>query len=265
MTDDTFRYPSLRAFAVPAAVSLALLWATHSNQLIGAQLNVEPIRSIPYGRAALLTLSDTLMMLTLVSLAAWRSPLAVLGLSGIGASALRPALWSLLWFIPALVLCFALTRPAEGVRAEDVAWLSVGSPIFEELTFRGLAVGALLRLCGWPWWLACLWPAVFFGYAHFGQEQDAASIAGIVALTGIGGLLFGWLYVRWGFNLWPAIFLHIGLNGLWTVFDLGDNALGGWLGNVMRIGVIIIAIVATFWLAPPALKKDDAQEMTFPG
>jgi membrane protease YdiL (CAAX protease family) len=31
---------------------------------------------------------------------------------------------------------------------------------------------------------------------------------------GFGGLLFGWLYVRWGFNLWPAFFVHAGLNTL---------------------------------------------------
>lgn len=255
MTEPTFRYPSLRAFAVPAAVSLALLYATHSNLLIGAQFNVEPIRSVPYGRAAMVTLTDAIVMLALVSLAAWRSPLAILGLSGIAASPVRPFLWCLLWLVPALALCLILTRPADGVTWPDVAWLGFGSPIFEELVFRGIAVGALLRLCGWTWWLACLWPALFFGYAHLSQGEDPASVAGIVALTGVGGLLFGWLYVRWGFNLWPAILVHIGLNTLWVVFDLGENALGGWLGNVMRIGVIAIAIAATFWLAPKA--KDD--------
>lgn len=250
MTANTPPSPSLRLFAIPAAVSLALLYATHSNDLFGAALNVEAIRSVPYLRAGLLTLSDALVMVALVSLAAWRSPIAILGLSGIGASPVRPLQWCLLWFAPALILCLALARPSPEVTWPDVAWMGFGSPILEELIFRGIAVGALMRLCGWPWWLACLWPALFFGYAHLSQGQDPGSVAGIVALTGVGGLLFGWLFVRWGFNLWPAILLHIGLNSLWIVFDLGENALGRWLGNVMRIGVIVIAIAATFWLAP---------------
>jgi hypothetical protein len=51
--------------------------------------------------------------------------------------------------------------------------------------------------------------------------------------------------VRWGFNLWPAFFVHAGLNTLWIVFDLGSNAVGGWLGNVVRAGVVTGAIVLT--------------------
>ena len=74
-----------------------------------------------------------------------------------------------------------------------------------------------------------------FGLVHATQGQDPASIAGIVAITGLGGLLFGWLFVRWDFNLWPPILLHIGMNSLWIVFALGDDALGGWLGNALRL------------------------------
>ena len=90
-----------------------------------------------------------------------------------------------------------------------------------------------------------LLPALLFGLVHAGQGSDLGSVAGIVAITGLGGLLFGWLFVRWGFNLWPPILLHVGLNSLWIVFALGETALGGWLGNGLRLAVVIGAIVLT--------------------
>ncbi|MCR5873053.1 CPBP family glutamic-type intramembrane protease [Phenylobacterium sp. J426] len=93
-------------------------------------------------------------------------------------------------------------------------------------------------------------PALMFGLVHAGQGSDPASIAGVVAITGLGGLLFGWLFVRWDFNLWPPILLHVGMNSLWIVFALGENALGGWLGNALRLGIVVGAVLLTLRMTP---------------
>jgi hypothetical protein len=53
-------------------------------------------------------------------------------------------------------------------------------------------------------------------------------------------------------NQWPPILLHVGLNGLWLVFGLGDDAIGGGVGNGLRLGIVLVAIVATTRLAPGA-------------
>ena len=53
-----------------------------------------------------------------------------------------------------------------------------------------------------------------------------------------------------GINLWPAIILHVGLNALWLIFALGENAVGGWFGNAVRLAVVIFAIAGTLMLAP---------------
>jgi len=243
---------SRHAVATAIGVSIALIYSTYSGMLLRAPLDALNLPPVPYLRSALTSLGDAIALIAIVALAAWRSPLQVMGVSGLAAPIGRPALWALLWLVPALLACLLLTRPA--TNADGITWLGFGGPVVEEFVYRGLAIGVLVRFCGWHWLPACLLPAVFFGLGHWGQGDDPASIAGIVALTGFGGLLFGWLFVRWRFNLWPSMFLHIGLNTLWLVFDLGENALGGWLGNVMRIGVLLIAIAATFWLAPPKVR-----------
>lgn len=236
------------SIAVALAVGGALLFSALSGDLLRPYLAVEPIVSIPYLRAALTSAADILVAVALVSLAARRSPVAILGVAGLDAPILRPLLWGALVFAPAIL--FALFYAPQARFESSIWWLGIGGPFFEELLYRGIAIGVLMRFCGWSLWPACLMPALFFGSVHTWQGEDLASVAGVVAITGVGGLLLGWVFVRWGFNLWPAFIAHAGLNCLWMVFDLGDNAIGGWVGNGLRLSVIALAIAATFWLTP---------------
>lgn len=238
-----------RSAALALAVSIALAFATQSGELLRPMLNFDLIRGIPYARAALTTLADLLVFLVLLRLAGVSGDMMA-RLSGVFAPIGRPTIFGALTLGPAIVACAALAPLAKDVTPADLAWKTFVGPFFEELVFRGLAVGVLVRLCGWPIVAACLWPAAFFGAAHAWQGGDWQEVAGIVAITAVGGLLFGWLYVRWGFNLWPAVFMHVGLNGLWLLFDLGENAIGGWFGNALRLTIVVLAIAVTLWLRP---------------
>lgn len=239
-----------RSTATVLAVSVALAYSTVSAEVLAPLVSVEPIRAVPYLGSALVSLIDALTLIVLVALASGRPPASVVSQAGLQAPIFKPALWALLWLVPSIAVGIMLTEVATDLNASDILWKGLLGPFAEEFVYRGLVIGVLICWCRWPIWWACIWPAVFFGVAHFAQGQDGVSIAGVVAVTGLGGILFGWLFVRWHFNLWPAVFLHIGLNSLWLVFDLGEDALGGWLGNVLRLAVIAIAVGATFWLAP---------------
>lgn len=236
-----------QAIALALAISLALAFATQSGPLLRPLLDFEPIRGIPYGRAVMITLLDLAVMLILLRLAG-ASGTALAHLSGVFAPIGLPVVFAILTMGPAIAVSASLVPLATGVTASDLAWKTFGGPFFEEVAFRGLAIGVLMRLCGWPFLPACLWPAVFFGAAHAWQGGDWQEVAGITGITGAGGILFGWLYVRWGFNLWPSIFLHTGLNGVWLMFELGEDAIGGWFGNGLRLAVVTLAIAMTLWL-----------------
>ena len=157
---------SMQSLVNALAVSVALVYITQSGDIIPPLVNFEFIRSIPYGRSGLASLSDVLVMLLLTSLAARKSPVSILTLAGLDKPIARPAIWALLWFIPALAVCLFAARPASDVSPADFTYLTFISPLLEELAFRGLAVGVLMRLCGWSVWPACLLPAVFFGVVH---------------------------------------------------------------------------------------------------
>ena len=165
----------------------------------------------------------------------------------------RPAaLMGLLLFAPLLLAGVALGTPAGDQTSSSLFFLGVFAPFAEEVTFRGLAIGALMGVAGWRFGPAALLPAVVFGLAHAAQGDGLEESAMIAGITAVGGLFFGWLYLRFGRNLWPALVMHVGINLLWNLFDFGENAIGDVLGNVLRaasvLGAIAIAVWGQAWL-----------------
>ena len=230
------------ALLVAGSVVAALVWASFSGDVLRPHLRgVET----PYLASVLVNLSDLVVMAGLLMLAGRARPGRMFGLTGLRAPIVRPLIWSAALFVPAVIIAAVSAPVSSEVTGLDLFWQGAGFPVIEEVIYRGLAVGALILWAGWRWWAACLLPALLFGLVHAGQGTDLGSVAGIVAITGLGGLLFGWLFVRWDFNLWPPILLHVGMNSLWIVFALGETALGGWLGNGLRLAVVIGAVVLT--------------------
>jgi hypothetical protein len=94
------------------------------------------------------------------------------------------------------------------------------------------------------------------------QSQDAAETAGILAITGIGGIIFSYLFMQWGANIWAPFGAHAALNIIWTVFGVDDTALGDWYANILRGAAIVLALALCFvgaklgWLKP--LRRDSA-------
>jgi len=233
---------------IAAAVSAALVWSMFSGDAVRLLLPDPP--KIPYFRSVLATLSDLVLMIGLTSLATRRSPAWVLSLSGVAHLRWRHLGWAVLVFVPVTLAAALLAPPAADLRPREFVWPGLLGPFTEELFFRGLAVGLLMRAAGWRFLPAALLPAAFFGLAHLWQGASPSETAAAIAITGTGAIGFGWLFVRWGYALWPPVLMHIGMNCLWTTFALGENAVGGVLGNVLRAATVVLAIGLTLRLAP---------------
>jgi len=236
-----------------ALLSLGVMAALiGADQLDGLRpaLKETALASIPYGVTTVVNTLGLALLAGAILIFGGRQARPLAALSGLSAPIGRPILFAAAIFAPATAIAFLIARPAADVSFYDQAFLSGIFPVMEEIGYRGLAIGALMRIAGWPFALAALAPAAVFGAVHAAQGEGLAEIAGVVAITGVGGFLLGWIFVRWGFNLWPAIFAHAGMNALWGVFDLGENAIGGWTGNALRLGVVAAAIGLTLIMAP---------------
>ena len=182
----------------------------------------------------------------------WRGIACELGLA---ASPLPALVFALVASSPMLI-GFALTR---GVTPHmgpiSLLFLTVLSPIVEEIEFRGLGVRNLQRGTGWPFW-AMVWPqALLFGWGHVEQGQSFADMVGLMLLTGSGAVVFGWLVYRWQ-SLWFPIVLHVCMNLWWEVFGVSKTASGGWFPFVVQTGSILFAVgITLYW----SKAQDDSQ------
>jgi uncharacterized protein len=121
------------------------------------------------------------------------------------------------------------------------------SAVGEEVRFRGFAFGLLYRRLGLGFWLSVILPTAFFGLGHLYEVRGIQDSLRIVALTGLGSIWFGWLYVRWEYNLWIPIALHALMNSWWTIFGASETALGGTEANIARLLTIVLSVVLTLW------------------
>jgi len=166
---------------------------------------------------------------------------------GLAASPLPALVFALVASSPMLI-GFVLTRrvtPHMGLIA--ILFLTVLSPIVEEIEFRGLGVRNLQRGTGWPFWVM-VWPqALLVGWGHVEQGQSFADMVGLMLLTGSGAVVFAWLVYRWQ-SLWFPILLHVCMNLWWEVFSVAKTALGGWFPFVLQTGSILLAVgITLYW------------------
>ena len=164
---------------------------------------------------------------------------------GVRAHIARPALFGLLATLPMWITFGIFGVMVRSIAVNSVLYLAFISPLAEELLFRGFAFGQIRRHAGWRFWPAALTTAIVFGLGHIGIHQDPGQALGVFLITGVGGILFAWIYERWHFNLWAPFWLHCLMNLNWQIFDVGESAFAGWLPTALQFTVVVFAIVLT--------------------
>lgn len=193
--------------------------------------------------------------------------MAVTGLSaartlrelGLGSGAAAGYAFGLLATVPmmvALPLAARLSAPELDTLADTVLL----GPFAEEVLFRGFLLAFLVRRAGWPLWMALAATSFAFGVAHvsdgelylalgYGHVPALLRVIAQVLLGSIGGLLFGWVYYRWG-SLWYAIGLHATVN-LWWELSSGHAASTISAPDVSvsaaHIASFALAVAITVW------------------
>jgi membrane protease YdiL (CAAX protease family) len=165
---------------------------------------------------------------------------------GLSAPVLPAIAFALIVSSPMLI-GFAITRSlTPHIELLPLLFLTILSPLVEEIEFRGFGVRQLQRGTGWPFWVV-VWPsALLFGYGHVEQGQSLQEMVGLFFLTGAGGVTFAWLVYRWQ-NLWVAVALHICMNLWWELFSVAKTAIGGWFPFMLQNVTMLLAISITLY------------------
>lgn len=157
----------------------------------------------------------------------------------------QPLSFAMLAVAPMLISSAIMGEVRADLDVFDLLRGTLFAGFMEELLFRGFLFGILFRKLGWGFIPAAALGAVIFGIGHIYQGSNMAESLGIFAVTFMGAAWFAWLFIEWHENLWVPILLHILMNLSWTLFEVSDNALGGFAPNIFRVVTIAITVIVT--------------------
>ena len=191
-----------------------------------------------------------MVLVPLLATAALFGRRAALPALGLHHSPLRGLAFALLLTAP-LAITYGATTP---LRTDDAVWREVAhyavmGGAAEEVLYRAFLFGLLFRFARWGFLPAALLGAAIFGAAHAYQGETAAEIAGVVAITAIGGVWFAWLLAEWRFDAWVPIGFHVLMNAWFNLFDVSETALLPLAGEVARAAVVLGSVIVTILLA----------------
>jgi uncharacterized protein len=156
----------------------------------------------------------------------------------------RALVFAFIATLPMLVT-FASTTVNPKMTVLGVVVFCFVAPFAEEVLFRGFMFRQFYRRARLGFWISALLPSALFAAAHLYQSRNLGETVGILAVTGLGGIGFCWVFMKWQDNLWAVFGLHALMNLWWEVFAVDDSALGGWLANGARLLTIALAILLT--------------------
>ena len=152
---------------------------------------------------------------------------SILSSLGLKSNLGQAILVSLLFAAPMLLGGKIINGISDNLNWQNVAAATIVTGFIEELYYRGFLFSMLYKYTRMGFLLSVLSSALFFALAHMYQSDNPAQLLGILAITFMGGGLFAWLYVEWGYNLWVPFFLHTFINLAWQNIKLRANRFRG--------------------------------------
>lgn len=161
---------------------------------------------------------------------------------GLNRSLLTAFIFSLLCVLPMLIGYSVFYGFNSDLTLNNFLIVGVAAGFFEELYFRGFLFGQLYRYTRFGFITTVLLAAVLYAALHLYRDPDLYEFILVFVIALISGLLFGWVYAEWNFNLWVPIFLHLFINLSWELFAIGDDSS---YANLFRLVTVVVFIVLT--------------------
>ena len=127
-----------------------------------------------------------------------------------------------------------------------VVVLSILIGVAEEITFRGVLLESLSKPLGSG--TALFISSVIFGLGHFLNELNGQSFAStkIQAVSAtVGGLFFGWLYLKMGGGVWIIAIAHAVYDATIFIVSLTGVSL---IDVVIFVIVVPVCVLLRFWI-----------------
>lgn len=163
------------------------------------------------------------------------------GSLGLNRSLLTGLIFALVCTLPMLLVYPFFYELSAELTLNKILIVGIAAGFFEELYFRGFLFGQLYRYTGLGFLLSAFLGALLYAAFHLFTGADVVEFALVFLITFVSGLIFGWVYVEWDYNLWVPVFLHMFINLSWEMFDIEENSYANWI----RLATVVVFIVLT--------------------
>jgi hypothetical protein len=181
-------------------------------------------------------------------------------LLGLSHPPVKPFIYALISCLPLFIIYPLFFEVKLSLDPYNVFSGSILSPVYEEIIFRAFFFGTLVGLLRWKFWQVVVLNALAFSFGHLYQAHDLMSTVFTVAITSVACIWWGWMFVRWRYNLWFPLFLHILMNFSFELFQImGGTAAGGIATYAGRLMVIAISVWITLKYTDPMAPMAEAE------
>lgn len=164
---------------------------------------------------------------------------------GLDRSILTGFIFALLCTVPMFFVYMVFYEFNTEITLNKILIIGLSAGFFEELYYRGFLYGFLYRYTRLGFILAALTAALLVTILQIILGSDAGEIILVFFITFLSGLIYGWVYTEWNYNLWVPIFLHIFINLSWESFAIDQHEMGGSYATLIRLATVILFITLT--------------------
>lgn len=162
---------------------------------------------------------------------------------GLDRSVMTAFLFALVCSLPAFLLFPFFYNFNPEISLNKILIIGIAAGFFEELYFRGFLYGQLYRYTRCGFILSAFLAALLYAALHLFLGADLVELVLVFLIAFISGLIFGWVYTEWNFNLWVPVFLHLFINLSWEMFEIWDDSYALMIRGFTVILFIALSVV----------------------
>lgn len=117
----------------------------------------------------------------------------------------------------------------------------------QELCFRGMLFGFLVRFAGWGFFSVALLCGAAYSLTLDFDGLASVEVRATVFWAVLQTLWLSWLFMKWKWNLWVGIVIQVVFRFTWHLASDGEDHFGGFFKNMHILLMMVWSVAFMVW------------------